>query len=323
MLCSRVKLSVVVCTRNRAASLARTLDSLARTEPPRRADWQVVVIDNGSSDDTPQVIERFRVRLPLHASFEPRPGIAHARNAGVAASDGDYLVWTDDDVTVSGGWLRSYESAIEAHPRVAFFGGPVRVRFVEEPPRWLRKGLPIVATAFAGIDVRAPVGPVDARSWRLPVTANMAVGAAHHRAHAFDPQLGRQPWRHGILSGEETDVLLRIAEAGGTGVWLADPEVFHWIGRERQTRDYLRSYYVGIGYVGARSAIAKGRVPGSSTRRRLTRRAAGQRAAYLIGRMCGRTSLWLAALRREAQLRGRLLAHREAAAARAGVGVAR
>ena len=323
MLRLALKLSVVVCTRNRAASLARTLDSLARVEPPRRADWQVVVVDNGSGDDTAQVIERFRDRLPMRALFEPRPGVSHARNAAVAASDGDYLVWTDDDVTVCRAWLRSYESAFEAHPRAAFFGGPVRPRFVGKPPRWLREGLPIVGTAFARLEVPAPAPPIDARSRRLPVGANMAVRAAEQRLHAFDARFGRQPWRHGILSGEETDVLARIAEAGGTGVWLLEAAVEHWIEPERQTVDYLRRYYTGIGYVGARRAIAKGRVPVGGSRRRLRRRVARKRAVYLVGRLCGRTALWLAALRREAQLRGRLLAQREALAAGPGVATAR
>jgi glycosyltransferase involved in cell wall biosynthesis len=309
-----LKLSVVVCTRNRAASLGRTLESLARACPPRRADWQVVVVDNGSDDDTPQVIGRFRDRLPLRSPVEPRQGISHARNAGVAAADGDYLIWTDDDVTVCRSWLVRYESAFEAHPRAAFFGGSIRPHFVGEPPRWLREGLPVVGTAYAQVVIQSPARPVDARSWRLPVGANMAVRAAELRRHPFDAQLGHQPWRHGILSGEETDVLARIAATGGTGVWLPEPEVFHWIGPERQTLDYVRRFYLGIGYVGTKLAIAGGRArPGVS--RRLRRRAVRLRAAYLVGRAAGRTSVWLAALRRESLLRGRLLARREAAAA--------
>jgi glycosyltransferase involved in cell wall biosynthesis len=310
-----VKLSVVVCTRNRAASLARTLESLARVEPPRRAGWQVVVVDNGSSDDTAQVIGRFAARLPLAACSEPRPGVSLARNAGVAAADGDYLVWTDDDVTVGPDWLRGYETAIEAHPRAAFFGGPIRVRFVGDPPRWLREGLPIVSTAFARIVVPASAPPIDACSRALPAGANLAVRAAEQRLHRFDERLGRQAWRHGILSGEETDVLARILEAGGTGVWLCNSEVLHWIGPERQTRDYLRRFYVGIGYTEARRAIAKGGTPVRRRRDRLRRRLFARRAQYVAGRLLGRTPVWIAALRREAQLRGRMLAWREALAA--------
>jgi GT2 family glycosyltransferase len=323
MLRHALKLSVTVCTRNRAASLARTLDSLACMEPPRRADWQVVVVDNGSGDDTAQVIERFRDRLPLRVGVEPRVGVAHARNACVALADGDYLVWTDDDVTVCQGWLRSYESAAETHPEAAFFGGPVRLRLIGDPPRWLRNGLPIIGTAFARVEIEPPERPVDVRSSRWPVGANMAVRASEQRRHPFDAQLGRQPWRHGILSGEETDVLGRIAEAGGTGVWLPDPEVFHWIGPERQTRDYLRSFYLGIGYVRSRQAVAQGRARAGPSRRRLRRRAARMRALYLVGRLTGRSSVWLPALRQEAYLRGRLLARREAIATGTQVAAAR
>jgi GT2 family glycosyltransferase len=310
-----VKQSVVLCTRNRAASLARTLDSLARAEPPRRADFEVVIVDNGSADDTPRVIASFEGRLPLRAVVEPREGISHARNAGVAAAGGGCLIWTDDDVTVCRDWLRCYERAFEAHPRAAFFGGPIRVRLAGAPPAWLRKGLPRVASAFAALEVPVPSPPLDASSRLLPFGANMAVRAAEQRRHAFDASLGRQPWRHGLLSGEETDVLRRIAASGGTGVWVPEASVEHWIEPERQTVDYLRRYYVGMGYTVARRAIAKGRDPLGGGRRRLHRRMAWKRALYLTGRLCGRTELWLEALRRGAQLRGRLLAQREALAA--------
>src|SRR5215468_122583 len=206
-------LSVVVPTRNRAASLARALESLARATPPRRG-LEVVVVDNGSEDDTQAVIARFRGRLPLRSVFEPRAGIAHARNAGVAAAQGEHLLWTDDDVTVCRDWIRSYERAIEANPHAAFFGGPIRLRFVGEPPRWIRTQLPFVASAFAGLEIRTPILPIDAISRQLPFGANMAFRAKEQREQAFDETLGRQPWRHGLLSGEETDVLKRLALAG-------------------------------------------------------------------------------------------------------------
>jgi hypothetical protein len=218
-------------------------------------------------------------------------------------------------------WLRSYESAFEAHPQAAFFGAPVRLRFIGEPPRWLREGIAVVGTAFARVELPTPVPPVDARSRRLPVGANMAIRSAEQRRHAYDARLGRQPWRHGIRSGEETDVLARIAEGGGIGVWLPEPGVDHWIGPERQTLEYLRGYYVGIGYRDAWLALAKGRALGRSWR--MQARLAGRRAVYVAQRLRGGTAQWLVALRRREYLRGRLLAARDALVAGPGFAAAR
>jgi glycosyltransferase involved in cell wall biosynthesis len=310
-----VKHSVVVCTRNRAASLARTLEALARAEPPR-APWEVVVVDNGSEDDTHEVIARFRERLPLRAVHEARPGVSHARNAGVAAAAGAYLLWTDDDVTVCRGWMRAYERAFEAHPQAAFFGGPIRLRFEGSPPRWVQEQQVFVRSAFAGLELPTPILPLDAFSRALPFGANMAVRAAEQRAHIFDPALGRQPWRHGVLSGEETSVLKRIAAAGGTGVWLPDADVEHWIPPERQTLDYLRRYYLGMGYLAAWRGLERGRIASARAQRKLRRRIAWKQSLFWMGRLSGQSAWWLPALRRGAELCGRLLAHRDAHATR-------
>ncbi|HVH17419.1 MAG TPA: glycosyltransferase [Myxococcota bacterium] len=314
-----MKQSVVVPTRNRAASLARMLASLADAEPPR-ATWEIVVVDNGSDDDTQHVIARFRDRLPLRGVLEPRAGVSHARNAGIAAAAGNYLIWTDDDVTVCRSWLRSYESGFEANPRAAFFGGPIRPRFVGEPPSWVLEQLPFVTSAYAGLEVMTPVLPLDALSKQLPFGANMAVRAAEQRQHLFDPGLGRQPWRHGILSGEETSVLKRIAAAGGTGVWLPDAGVDHWIEPDRQTLDYLHRYWVGMGYLAALRGIQNGRIADARAQRRLSRRVAWKRSLYWMARTTGRSDWWMPALRRNAVLRGRLLAHSDAHAARQAPG---
>jgi hypothetical protein len=146
----------------------------------------------------------------------------------------------------------------------------------------------------------------------------MAVRAAEQRRHAYDPRLGRHPFRERFLSGEETDVLRRIALAGGTGVWVPDARIEHWVEPSRQSLDYLRRYYAGIGYGSARRQIAQGAPPSGGGRRWLRLRIARKDALYLFGRSTGRTALWIDALRRGSLLRGRLCARREAIAAKAG-----
>jgi len=307
-----VKISVVICTWNRAASLARTLESIARCAPPARAAWQVVVVDNNSTDGTTAAIAAFRGRLPLTAVFEPKQGVSHARNAGVDAADGDYFLWTDDDVTVGATWLRSYETSFERHPGAALFGGAIRPRFEGTPPGWLPSILPVVMSAYAGLDLSADEITLGANLYALPYGANMAIRGREQRAFRYDPSLGRQPGTL-MVNGEESDLLRRIVKAGGSGVWLPAAPVEHWILPERQSPRYLRRYYAGLGYVLARTAIIEGQ--GTSARRKIMSRAriVWHDGVYGVGRLLGRPLVWANALKKAARLRGALVAQRAAA----------
>jgi glycosyltransferase involved in cell wall biosynthesis len=311
---SPVRTSVVLCTRNRAASLARMLDSLRRCDPPRRP-WELLVVDNGSSDATPETLERFRAGFPMRVVLEPRAGLSHARNTGVAHASGEYLLWSDDDCTLPREWLQGYEAAFEADPGAAFFGGPVQPRFEGRAPRWLEDNLPLVFSAFAGRDLPQQRGRFDAASRDLPFGANYALRADVARRFPFDPRLGPSPARV-FTPGEESDVLRRIADAGFHGVWLPKLAVSHWIDAPRQTVAYLRRYYEGVSFVGTRGVLERGeRATGWTARLRLRRRLAARDAAYLGGRLLGRHAVWVAALRDGSRLRGRLRAHRHVAGA--------
>jgi glycosyltransferase involved in cell wall biosynthesis len=304
-----------MCTLNRAASLARALETLSRCEPPR-SSWELLIVDNGCSDATPSTLERFRARFPMRVVREPRRGLSHARNTGVANARGEYLLWMDDDATVPRHWLRRYEAAFDAHPDAAFFGGPIRPRFEGTPPAWLPPSLPLVLHAFAGLEQPDPRGRFDASSPGLPFGANCAIRAAEAREFPFDPRIGPNAASF-FLAGEESDVLQRIVGAGGHGIWLDDAPVEHWIDPPRQSIAYLRNYYCGVSFVGTRRALERGDHPVGFTRRlRLWRRIAVQHALYLGNRLLGRRAAWIEALRETSRLRGRLRAHREIRAGR-------
>ncbi len=306
-----MKITIAICTWNRARRLTRALESLARALPPRRAAWQVVVVDNNSSDDTARVIATFRAHLPLHAIFEARQGLAHARNAAIDGCDGDYFLWTDDDVSVGEDWLRGYEAAFDRHPDAAFFGGPIRPRFEGTPPRWLDTMLPSVLPAYAGIDVSADAIVLDGSVRTLPFGANLAIRGAEQRAFRFDPRLGRCA-RELVHGGDESDVLRRIVRAGGHGVWVPQAPVEHWIGTDRQSVRYLRAYYTGVGWRATQRAIARGRTMSARKLATTIVRLIGLESVYLAGRITRRPVLWVAALKASALLRGRLLAQQRA-----------
>src|SRR4051812_42731918 len=99
--------SVVIATRNRADRLRQALDSLERMSPPNMFSWELIVVDNGSTDGTRQVVNdcEARMMLPLRYLIEPRHGKSAALNAGVRAATGDVVAFTDDDCVMSPGWL--------------------------------------------------------------------------------------------------------------------------------------------------------------------------------------------------------------------------
>jgi glycosyltransferase involved in cell wall biosynthesis len=120
-----VDCSVVVCTRNRAAQLSEALESFTKLKIPQGTTWEIIVVDNGSTDSTANVVRAFEHALPIKRVFQPKPGISNARNAGVDAAQGKYLVWTDDDVHADPNWLAAYVDAFKRRPEAAVFGGKI------------------------------------------------------------------------------------------------------------------------------------------------------------------------------------------------------
>jgi glucosyl-dolichyl phosphate glucuronosyltransferase len=302
-----VLLTVAICTWNRAGPLAATLDSLRALEEPCGAGWELLLVDNNSTDGTRRVAGRFADRLPLRYAFEPRQGLSSARNRAVREARGDLVVWTDDDVLVGPGWLRAYADAARQHPDAAFFGGPIEPHWLREPPGWLVRNLHVLGTAFAlrhlGPGRRAILEPKE-----LPFGANMAIRRPALAAAGFDPALGRVG--AALTSGEETALLRALLARGERGVWLGDAPVRHVLPPSRATRRYVRSYFGWIGRLEARDALARGDPPAPRKLRR--RRARLRRQAWLS---LSRDEAWAKAFKEAAKLGG-ALAELAAAAAR-------
>ncbi len=239
-----MRLSVVICTRNRANQLRHVLRSISQCTKPPDGEWELVVIDNGSTDDTRQVLDEALHQLPLRVYTQPQPGLSHARNMGADRALGEWLLWTDDDVRVSAGWLDEYHRAILTHADAQVFGGPIEIRFEGTPPAWLTGGSHVVRSAYAGLD--ADDLPDELRAdGPVPYGANFAVRKALVESQPFDTELGRHP-EHPMRAGEETPIIRRALRQG-PGYWLRAACVEHHIDPLRQTRRYLRAYYYSYG----------------------------------------------------------------------------
>lgn len=218
---------------------------------PSGVTWELLVVNNNSTDDTEKVLESYEDRLPVRALFEATPGKSNALNRAILEAQGDLIIWTDDDVLVDSDWLAAYAAAADRWPDAAFFGGPIEPWFDGEPPAWLRQAYPMVQTAFASRDLgKEPC--VLTEGGPLPYGANLAIRTSVQRHYFYDQDLGPRP--DSGLRGEEIAVLKAMMCDGLEGRWVPDARVQHFIPRERLTLLYLRKYYHGQGVCSARTA---------------------------------------------------------------------
>ena len=119
---SPASISVIVPTRNRVQSLKSCLASLVRQKPGGRA-FEVLVIDNGSSDDTRSATREFeKEHNSIRYFFEPRPGLHEGRHRGMKEATGEVLVFLDDDIEAQDGWLAAIGKTFD-DPAIALAGG--------------------------------------------------------------------------------------------------------------------------------------------------------------------------------------------------------
>lgn len=233
-----VKFSILIATYNRAAVLAETLESLASLRP---ADsWEVVVVDNNSSDHTRQVVEAASraFPVPLRYAFEREPGRSAALNSGFRAARGAILVTTDDDIRVAPDWLDRIAAGFDAHG-CDYIGGRVLPLWPCAVPEWLPSRNEVLCGVLALLDY----GPDPIRyGARVPLGVNMAIRRESlRRAGDFDCRIGRKA---GTLLGQEVrEWCVRAHAAGLVGFYVPDVVVHHLIPRDRLTKSYFRRWY--------------------------------------------------------------------------------
>jgi len=238
-------ISVVIATYNRASLLEECLHHLAR-QPFERGD-EVVVVDNGSSDRSGEVIERARAAfaVPLRHLQELAPGKSRALARASGVATGDILAMTDDDVNVESGWLDAIR-AVFADGRVALTGGPVAPRWETPAPRWVR------AAAESDGRLMAPLALLNygpdpiALGPRCVIGANMAVRRdVFVRLGGFASHLGKL--RGTLLSGEDHDLCNKVRRDGLLAVYCPGARVQHWVPADRMRLRYYLSWFFWSG----------------------------------------------------------------------------
>ena len=290
-----IDVTVVICTRNRAASLGRVLRSMAALKVPARLRWELLVVDNGSQDDTPAVIASYGDQLPIVRLEEATPGLSNARNAGIRRAHGRYIVWTDDDVQLHEEWLAAYVEAFQQFPDAAVFGGTALPILEEPTPAWFLEGQDELRGLLAHRDPRDFPRRL-AVDGELPYGLNFAVRTAEQRSHLYDPALGVAPGRRG--GGEERQSIQAMLAAGADGYWVPKAIVFHVIPPSRQTLEYVKLYYKAQGEVNAFLRELDGTKFGVPTLFNRGARATAHYLLYLLRRVTDGSAIWVRHFRR-------------------------
>lgn len=237
---SQFALSVVICTYNNAALLAEALRHLAAQEKVA-ADFEVLVIDNNCTDETPQVVEEFQPQLPhLRRIVESRQGQMHARVRGARESRAPWVAFVDDDNLLDSSWVPAVLRRIAESPNCGAFGGRVVIDWEEPPPEVVARR----AYAFASTDLGAQARRLDGEErWRLRGAGLVCRKAALEQCGWLDWQACVGRAGRGTMSGDDTEIVMRIARAGYELWYEPACELRHRIARRRLTWAYLRSLH--------------------------------------------------------------------------------
>ena len=246
-------ITVIVCTYNRREMLAHALDSVAASTLPSSVEWEVLVVDNNSNDETWAVVDDFCRRHPgrFRYVWEPQQGLCHARNAGIKAALGSVLAFMDDDVTVDPTWVWNLTSRLLGS-EWAGAGGRTLPRWTCSIPNWIstteRRGM----APFAVFDLGAEPGPLT----EPPFGANMAFKKKMFEKYGgFRTDLDR--CGTGMLSNGDTEFGRRLLVGGERLRYEPSAIVNHPVSHNRVQKKYLLGWEFGKGRADVRESGAE------------------------------------------------------------------
>ena len=236
-----MNITVILCTYQRCNSLKKALQSVAGSVLPSAVEWEVLVVDNNSTDGTPQVVEEFSRRYPgrFRYLFEPKPGKSFALNSGIREAHGDVLAFMDDDVTVEPTWLQKLTAVLESDDW-AGIGGRILPEQDFTPPRWLSLSGPHDAAPLAlwerGLTAMSLFEP--------PFGTNMAFKRRVFEQYGgFRTDLGPRPDSKDPQKSEDSEFSRRLLAGGERLYYEPAAVVYHPVLEERVCKQYFLRWW--------------------------------------------------------------------------------
>ena len=244
-----VKYSIIIPTYNRSEILQRCLQCICELENPVE-DWEVLVVNNNSTDSTEEIINSYRKRLPHLRYFRTtNPGLHVGRNVGYEDSRGNILCYIDDDSFVTRGWLKGIEKAFW-DPEVVLVGGPCLPQYEAEPPGWLSE-MWSIAEEGRTLGYLSLIDVGDEQRWISPyyvygcnfsIRKDILAEIGGFHPDAMPKEMIR------YRGDGETFVSERLIESGHKALYSPGAKIHHFVPASRMTIDYFchRAYIQGI-----------------------------------------------------------------------------
>jgi len=238
-------ISAILCTYNRCQSLARALESLTASILPETTQWEVLVVDNNSSDQTKAAVQEFWQRYPgrFRYLFEPQQGKSYALNTGIREARGNILAFVDDDVIVEPEWLQNLTATLNDR-KWAGCGGRILPEPGFVPPHWLAVDGPcnLVGALCAYFDA----GDMPCELKQPPFGANMAFRKEMFEKYGdFRTDLG--PFPNKKIGFEDTEFGSRLMQAGERLRYVPTAVVYHEVPEYRVRKEFLLEWWFDFG----------------------------------------------------------------------------
>jgi glucosyl-dolichyl phosphate glucuronosyltransferase len=249
-----VHISVILATYNRQVYLRQVLESIAASALPEGVEWEILVVDNNSTDQTHEVTEELSARHPGRIRYvrEPHLGKSYALNSGIRESSADVLVFVDDDVAVEPTWLWNLTKPL-ADRQYAGTGGRTLLSETFSPPRWMAMDGPyrlefVLAPMFDFGDEPRPLETP-------PYGANMAYRREMFEKYGlFRTDLGPSPDPEIPRPNEDTEFGRRLLAAGERLLYQPSAVVHHPVHKSRINKAYFLAWWFDFGRAGMREA---------------------------------------------------------------------
>jgi len=233
-------ITILIATYNGEKTLSTVLNAYRKLVPPND-EWKLVIMDNGSNDNTKEIIKDFLSLLPITYAFEPRRGKNAALNTGLSQIEDGLIVFSDDDVLPYSNWLKQLSLTADSQPSFSIFGGPILPRWESPPEEWILSWVPLKPT-FAILDDQEE-GIIENY---LVFGPNMAVRSKiFNLGYKFDETIG--PKGSMYAQGSETELLLRLHQAGFNAWHCKKAIVEHMIRSSQMNKKWVLSRAIRFG----------------------------------------------------------------------------
>lgn len=236
-------LSVILCTYNRERYIYNVLESIAAGG---FGDYEIVLVNNNSTDGTEDECQRFAKNHPevrMRYCVEKQQGLSYARNRGIVESQGEVLVYVDDDAVVNREYLQTYADFFNRNKEAVAAGGPITPRYDGcEEPSWMSHYTRQLVTGELNL---------GSREREFPKGAFPGGGNAAYRKSVFDAvglfnvELGRKG--NSLIGAEEKDLFDKMTSRGMKFYYLPNAILYHLIPPKKLTQDYFDRLTYGIG----------------------------------------------------------------------------